>query len=121
MVGMRRSSVLLGLATALALGLVGPAAYGGHSGDKDCGDFATQEEAQAHLEAHQGDPDGLDGDKDGIACESLPSAGGARAGAEETAKTGSVARSLGAVGFGTIALGSLLLLFVRRREFRLSR
>lgn len=44
-------------------------------GDKDCSDFATQEEAQRFYESQGGpakDPHGLDRDKDGIACESLP-------------------------------------------------
>ena len=43
-----------------------------HSGDKNCSDFPNQKAAQDHLNAHPGDPDGLDGDNDGIACESLP-------------------------------------------------
>lgn len=41
--------------------------------DRDCKDFASQEEAQAFFEAQGGperDPHRLDGDKDGIACES---------------------------------------------------
>jgi hypothetical protein len=42
--------------------------------DYDCSDFATQEEAQEYLEP--GDPDRLDADNDGIACEDLPSGGG---------------------------------------------
>jgi hypothetical protein len=41
-------------------------------GDLNCSDFATQAEAQAHLDASPGDPDGLDGNGDGVACESLP-------------------------------------------------
>ncbi len=41
--------------------------------DMDCGDFANQAEAQAFFEAAgAGDPHRLDGDGDGIACESLP-------------------------------------------------
>jgi len=41
--------------------------------DRDCSDFATQRAAQAFFERHQpGDPHRLDGDGDGIACESLP-------------------------------------------------
>ncbi|MBF2079765.1 MAG: thermonuclease family protein [Synechococcales cyanobacterium T60_A2020_003] len=40
--------------------------------DCDCADFATQAEAQAVLNAFPGDPHRLDGDRDGIACESLP-------------------------------------------------
>lgn len=42
--------------------------------DYDCADFATQEEAQEYL--LPGDPYGLDGDNDGVACEDLPSGGG---------------------------------------------
>ena len=38
--------------------------------DMDCADFETQEEAQEFHESHSGH--GLDGDGDGIACESLP-------------------------------------------------
>lgn len=41
-------------------------------GDCDCGDFATQAQAQAVLNAFPGDPHRLDGDRDGVACESLP-------------------------------------------------
>ena len=41
-------------------------------GDYDCSDFETQNQAQAVLEKTPGDPHRLDGDSDGIACESLP-------------------------------------------------
>ena len=43
--------------------------------DLDCSDFATQAAAQDHFIALGGpalDPDRLDGDRDGIACELLP-------------------------------------------------
>lgn len=43
--------------------------------DRDCGNFSTHKEAQAFFEAAGGvdyDPHRLDGDNDGIACESLP-------------------------------------------------
>jgi hypothetical protein len=41
--------------------------------DRDCGDFATQAEAQAFYEqAGPGDPHRLNGDGDGRVCESLP-------------------------------------------------
>jgi Excalibur calcium-binding domain len=43
--------------------------------DRDCPDFATQEEAQAALDARTGDPERLDADNDNIACEDLPRAG----------------------------------------------
>jgi len=41
-------------------------------GDYNCGDFETQEQAQYVLENESGDPHGLDGDGNGVACESLP-------------------------------------------------
>lgn len=41
-----------------------------HALDYNCSDFANQAEAQEHL--LPGDPYGLDGDNDGVACESLP-------------------------------------------------
>jgi endonuclease YncB( thermonuclease family) len=43
--------------------------------DVDCSDFSTQADAQAYFLAHGGpasDPDRLDADHDGIACESSP-------------------------------------------------
>ena len=42
------------------------------NGDCDCSHFSTQAEAQQVLNAFSGDPHRLDGDNDGIACESLP-------------------------------------------------
>jgi hypothetical protein len=41
--------------------------------DRDCSDFDTQPEAQRFFErVGPGDPHRLDGDGDGVACESLP-------------------------------------------------
>ncbi len=51
---------------------------GDDTGDRDgaidynCSDFETQEEAQAILDEDPSDPHGLDGDGNGVACESLP-------------------------------------------------
>ncbi|HET7417325.1 MAG TPA: excalibur calcium-binding domain-containing protein [Solirubrobacterales bacterium] len=59
-------SILLGSA-ALAFLAPGTAVAGT---DYDCADFATQAEAQENL--LPGDPYGLDGDSDGIACEDNP-------------------------------------------------
>ncbi|HLU57259.1 MAG TPA: excalibur calcium-binding domain-containing protein [Pseudonocardia sp.] len=42
---------------------------GGTGRDRDCRDFASQADAQAALEASPGDPERLDADDDGIACE----------------------------------------------------
>ena len=51
--------------------------------DLDCADFATQEEAQAELERDPTDPNGLDADDDGIACEQLSGTGGAGTGGRD--------------------------------------
>jgi hypothetical protein len=42
----------------------------------NCSDFDTQEEAQAELNRDPSDPNNLDDDNDGIACEDLPSGAG---------------------------------------------
>ncbi|MCI3925550.1 hypothetical protein MO973_35650 [Paenibacillus sp. TRM 82003] len=65
---------------AAGIGILGAGpATADHPGDRDCSDFAHQEDAQAWLDAHPGDPDRLDADDDGLACESLPDRGGAPA------------------------------------------
>jgi hypothetical protein len=43
--------------------------------DLDCADFQFQEDAQAVYDQDPSDPNGLDGDGDGIACEDLPRRG----------------------------------------------
>jgi hypothetical protein len=42
------------------------------AGDLDCSDFDTREQAQQVLDADPSDPNDLDGNSDGEACESLP-------------------------------------------------
>jgi micrococcal nuclease len=49
-----------------------PGTSAGSAGDLNCSDFATQPDAQAVLNSDPSDPNGLDADGDGIACESLP-------------------------------------------------
>ena len=41
----------------------------GAQGTINCSDFGTRTEAQSHLDANRSDPDGLDANNDGIACE----------------------------------------------------
>ena len=50
-----------------------PAFYLGKGNAFNCTDFKSQSQAQAVLRADPGDPNGLDTDGDGIACESNPS------------------------------------------------
>lgn len=61
---------------ALAIGIGGSAGEAAaQAGDRDCSDFSNQSAAQAFYIAAGGpasDPHQLDGDRNGIACESLP-------------------------------------------------
>ena len=72
--------------------------------DRDCKDFATQADAQAAFEAVPGDPERLDANNNGQACEEHPyAATGATAGAATTApRAGSQvsARPAGGVAAG---------------------
>jgi hypothetical protein len=100
-----------------ALVLAAPAALA-QAGDQDCSDFPSQQAAQAHLRADPSDPDGLDADGDGIACESLggpfdrtpvgAASGSASSGLTPGAAGGSLART-GPHTTPTLGLGSLLL------------
>jgi hypothetical protein len=66
--------------TVLTAGMSCPLAGVALAQDLDCSDFATQAEAQAVYNQDPSDPNGLDRDNDGVACESLP--GGAPGSAE---------------------------------------
>jgi hypothetical protein len=74
---MRRTMLLLAAAIVLVLAAA-PAAFA-QANDQDCEDFSSRAEAQAHLEADPSDPDNLDADDDGEACETFDygDAGGA--------------------------------------------
>jgi Excalibur calcium-binding domain len=74
---MRRTMFLLAAALVLALATA-PAAFA-QANDQNCDDFPSQAAAQAHLDADPSDPDNLDADDDGVACENFDygDAGGA--------------------------------------------
>jgi hypothetical protein len=68
-----RSAAALAVATLLAavtalLVLPGIA----QAKDHNCRDFTYQEDAQAYFDAQSGDPDNLDSNGDGVACETRP-------------------------------------------------
>ncbi len=66
---MRRLGYAVAL-TVLAMLVLAPAALAQNS--LSCADFPFQAAAQAHLRANLNDSSSLDGDNDGIACESYP-------------------------------------------------
>lgn len=53
-----------------APGVFDPGFYIGKGDAFNCGDFASQADAQAVLRADPTDPNRLDSDRDGVACES---------------------------------------------------
>jgi Excalibur calcium-binding domain len=112
------------LAAAMCFPLAGVAA----AQDRDCSDFQTQAEAQAVYNQDLRDPNGLDGDGDGKACEALPggplgSAEGYPSGAVETGAGGAADGSpellvLSVAGSAVLAAGGAVL--ARRRSVRRS-
>lgn len=60
-------SVLAAAAATLPLAGVASA----QPGDRDCADFSSQADAQEALDGQIGDPDGLDANDDGQACENF--------------------------------------------------
>jgi micrococcal nuclease len=88
-----RGTRLLTLGLALAAAGCGAAATA--QSDRDCADFTSQRAAQQWSDAHPGDPDHLDGDGNGIACDSLAKR------AHQTSTTGS-ARVVAVVDGDTI-------------------
>jgi len=76
--GVTRGLLLTVAVCAVAAGLLATALAAApgtaEARDKDCGDFGSQAAAQRYFNAHdpRHDPDLLDGDHDGVACESNP-------------------------------------------------
>ena len=71
--------------TVLTAGMSYPLAGVALAQDVDCSDFSTQAEAQAVYNQDPSDPNRLDTDNDGVACEALP--GGAPGSAENGTNT----------------------------------
>lgn len=74
-----RRTPLLGVSSLICLLVAAPLAWllavaQPALADLDCGDFGSMDEAQRHYDRLPGDPDRLDRDGDGLACE--PYSGG---------------------------------------------
>ncbi len=93
------------------LGQINPIYFPGRPGELDCADFPLRSgvSAQDVLNADRSDPYGLDGDRDGAACEERVVSA-----SQNTAKGGDDGQlaSTGAAGVATLlGLGGVLLLF----------
>lgn len=98
------------------------------TGDElSCSDFDAQQDAQAVYDANPDDPHQLDGDGNGIACESLPQAAVPASQVDgdggSLPQTGSTGSTLIGVSAGLLALGAAALLipawWARRRRNQL--
>jgi len=86
------------LTTAMSWPLAGVAV----AQDLNCSDFSTQAQAQAVYDQDPSDPNRLDTDNDGVACEALP--GGAPGSAENGTNTGD--QDTGAAPSGGVEAGA---------------
>jgi hypothetical protein len=95
---MRRTIVLLAAGVVLALWATPAFAQD----DQNCADFPSQAAAQAHLRQDPSDPDRLDADNDGVACENYPNypEGSARDETPVGAATGGGGNTAGGGGNG---------------------
>jgi hypothetical protein len=69
---MRRCTVAFVLTAGMSFALTGTALA---APDRDCADFASQAHAQAAFDAVPGDPERLDANNNGVACEAYSYAG----------------------------------------------
>jgi hypothetical protein len=96
----RRTTATAGvlIAAALSFGFSGTAQA---APDRDCPDFATQADAQAAYNAVPGDPERLDGDNDGAACEDYVYAATGASASSPASQVANAPRGAIAAGDGT--------------------
>jgi len=97
-----RSTAAAGIliTAAVSLGFTGTAG----AADLDCKDFATQAEAQANLVANPSDPNGLDANHNGQACEDYAYTGASTSTAG-TSTTGTTSGQVSTRPAGAVAAG----------------
>jgi hypothetical protein len=115
---MRKAATILTVLAAGTAFLVALAVGAGAqtTPDKNCSDFATQQDAQAFYDQHKNDqpgnpdPDHLDADGDGVACEGLPSGSTAPVATAAPISTPAPAIPKNGAETGVMALSGLSLL-----------
>ncbi len=111
-----RGLLCLALYVTVALVLTTSVASAQGAEELDCVDFATQAEAQAAYDQDPNDPNSLDGDEDGVACEALPGAT-----PRQRPLPGSGGPNLSMVLTGTLLTSSGIVALVALRRNRSSR
>lgn len=116
--GFHQMVVASGLAVAASI-LAAPAAVA--AGDLDCSDFTTQSQAQTVYDSNPSDPNDLDRDGDGIACESAGGNGVSSFAPQEGVETGAGGtaglESKALFVFGGLALAGAGGIMLSRRRF----
>ncbi len=112
---------LLGLTLSATVVLMLASVASAQTVDLDCVDFATQREAQAVYDQDPSDPNTLDGDDDGEACETLPTTTpqqGETTVPQQRPLPGSGGPSLPVLLAGTLLTSSGILVLVTLRRSR---
>jgi hypothetical protein len=102
---LHRCAVAIVLTAGMSVPLAGTALA---APDRNCPDFATQAEAQAVLDADRSDPNRLDDDNDGIACETLSGGRSSGGGQVSTNPRGGIAAGDGSAAADDAALPYVL-------------
>ena len=115
--GIHRIIVATGLAVAASLMAAPPAV----AADLDCSDFTSQSQAQGVYNSNPSDPNDLDRDGDGIACETAGGSGvssSAPQGGTDTGAGGTAGlESKALFAFGGLALAGAGGILLSRRRF----
>lgn len=118
--GFHRIVLVGGLAVAASVMAATPA-VAARSADLDCSDFTSQSQAQAVYDADPSDPNGLDRENDGIACESAGGSGVSTSSPQDGVETGAGGtaglESKDLFAYGGLALAGAGGLVLYRRRF----
>jgi MYXO-CTERM domain-containing protein len=118
--GFRQIVVASGMAVAASV-LAATPAFAASSDDYDCSDFRTQSQAQAVYDQDPSDPNGLDREGDGIACETSGGSGVSSSAPQDGVATGAGGtaglESKDLFAYGGLALAGAGGLVLYRRRF----
>ena len=118
--GFHRIAVATGSALAASIITATPA-FAASSDDLDCPDFTSQEQAQGVYDSDPSDPNGLDREGDGIACETSGGSGVSSSAPEDGVATGAGGtaglESKDLFAYGGLALAGAGGLVLYRRRF----
>ena len=117
--GFHQIVVASGLAVAASV-LAATPAVAASSADLDCPDFTSQEQAQGVYNSNPSDPNRLDADNDGIACDAAGGSSVSSSAPQDGVETGAGGtaglESKAMFGFGGLALAGAGVIMLGRRR-----